>query len=877
MENTNNSLVSDDQLWIGYDENGDHFKLDLNSLNRHMAVLGATGSGKTVLCKAVVEEAIIAGTPVIAVDPQGDIARLGMPGNFETLKDKNVPIELAKKYYNKCDIAIFTPGSDDGIKIIMDPMIDFPSLEDGLSPMEIDSLLGNISNNITTLFAGVSPSKKLYIQFVLFKILKNIFNKQLTILSMERLYSFIEKIKNDFETELELEDPLYTKEFSRLKTELNMLLEGPSNILFKEGVPLNIEAIISPRRGRTPLNIFYLNTLPSKELRQFFVAYLANSIYSYMLKTGKINSLLYIDEVKLFLPPGNVQTPSKKTLISLLEQGRKYNLKILLATQSPGKIDYQALSQTTTRCFGMLSVKQDLDKIKDLIEDKYLEKIPFLQTGQFYISTPITKYEKIHTRWLYTDHGDPIESEKLKELIDDRTAKFFLETVYEAFNREEESGDILEEKKILEEDLNIVRKETNTLESMKSNIVDLEPIDARDLHDILSIQRIMIIHRRSGISIADEDLGMLITKEAQLLSGFFTAITAMMKELKKVRKIRGRLEFREIIHESGDEGFIIWLVEGDISIVALLLDRRPSYKLQKRLKQFLMAFEDQYINEMKDFLGDISVFKDTKKIMEKYLGIGFLFPMKIIKEKLTKELLQDELKIVEFIERKIDTLSRNEPLFIEEIVDEGLRKIGTISYLNYMKILLNLMSKGILLPKNAEIPLDLILKDTIDNISKESPVEQIIKEDKYKKEERTLEDKMEIEEKVGIQKIEKEIEKQKVITKEYDWTDLIVSYSAMKNPKIPDSLLTDVLMRELSFDEDINAKPGSVIDKEFIELDELSKILDQFILSGFKVINEGTNTLDGPVVLFGLGTNRLVVSISKKSNDIKGIAIIMEC
>jgi type IV secretory pathway VirB4 component len=43
--------------------------------------LGSSGSGKTVLCKCVMEEGVKNNIPLIIVDPQGDIASLALRGN----------------------------------------------------------------------------------------------------------------------------------------------------------------------------------------------------------------------------------------------------------------------------------------------------------------------------------------------------------------------------------------------------------------------------------------------------------------------------------------------------------------------------------------------------------------------------------------------------------------------------------------------------------------------------------------------------------------------------------------------------------------------------------------------------------------------------
>ena len=54
-------------------------------LTTHTAVIGAAGSGKTWLAKGIVEEAILQGIPVLAVDPQGDLVQFLRPAGPEGL------------------------------------------------------------------------------------------------------------------------------------------------------------------------------------------------------------------------------------------------------------------------------------------------------------------------------------------------------------------------------------------------------------------------------------------------------------------------------------------------------------------------------------------------------------------------------------------------------------------------------------------------------------------------------------------------------------------------------------------------------------------------------------------------------------------------
>jgi DNA helicase HerA-like ATPase len=49
---------------------------DSRDLVTHAVCVGMTGSGKTGLCIAMIEEALIDGAPVIAIDPKGDLGDL---------------------------------------------------------------------------------------------------------------------------------------------------------------------------------------------------------------------------------------------------------------------------------------------------------------------------------------------------------------------------------------------------------------------------------------------------------------------------------------------------------------------------------------------------------------------------------------------------------------------------------------------------------------------------------------------------------------------------------------------------------------------------------------------------------------------------------
>src|SRR5882672_4880116 len=90
--------------------------LPVRALLRHVIALGSSGSGKTVFCKVVVEEAVRHGVPVIAIDPQGDLASLalGPPPDAE-LAAQGGDVALAHELRDKADVVVFTPASRKGV------------------------------------------------------------------------------------------------------------------------------------------------------------------------------------------------------------------------------------------------------------------------------------------------------------------------------------------------------------------------------------------------------------------------------------------------------------------------------------------------------------------------------------------------------------------------------------------------------------------------------------------------------------------------------------------------------------------------------------------------------------------------------------------
>lgn len=136
---------------------------DSKDLVTHGVVLGMTGSGKTGLCVAMLEEAAMDNVPAIVIDPKGDIANLLLtfpdlaPEDFrpwinedDATKKGITPDEHAartaemwkkglaswgegperiKAFRDKVDMAVYTPGSSAGLPVSILSSLDVPEFE----------------------------------------------------------------------------------------------------------------------------------------------------------------------------------------------------------------------------------------------------------------------------------------------------------------------------------------------------------------------------------------------------------------------------------------------------------------------------------------------------------------------------------------------------------------------------------------------------------------------------------------------------------------------------------------------------------------------------------------------------------------------------
>ncbi|MCR4318206.1 MAG: DUF853 family protein [Planctomycetes bacterium] len=417
-------------LFVGTDSSGEAVVLPPSMLLRHVMCLGSSGSGKTVFCKALVEECVRADVPVIALDPQGDIVSLALRGSPEELAKQGVDPSLAEEYFAKVEVAIWTPASRLGIPLSLNPLA-LGGL-DGLAHEERIREISAISASIADLL-GYDLRKKEggYVTAMFDVVFAHIMKVSPSARDISDLIDLLDSLPDGLAEEVErvAGNGLRKEVIRRLAT----LTIGGKSLLFELGTPMSVETLLgkndqSPANGKTRLSIIYLNTLASKEEKAFFVSRLSSALYSWMLRnpSKEPQAMLYIDEVAAFLPPV-IKTACKESLVTLFKQARKYGVSCLLATQNPGDLDYKALSQFSTWNLGRLVANQDREKVKGFLKslsgsdaERIVDRLSGLGPGEFVLLAPDLREDPIElkVRWLASDHRT-IDSDGIPSLVPD--------------------------------------------------------------------------------------------------------------------------------------------------------------------------------------------------------------------------------------------------------------------------------------------------------------------------------------------------------------------------------------------------------------------------------------------------------------------------
>jgi len=436
---------------------------DSRDLVTHAVCFGMTGSGKTGLCTALLEEAAIDGVPALAIDPKGDISNLLLtfpdlrPEDFlpwisdEDARKKNLsPEEYAgqqaelwrnglaawgqsgeriRRLRESADFAVYTPGSTAGLPVSILKSFAAP----GAAIAEDPELFRERAGATATALLGLLDIKADPVQSRKHILLATILGhawKQGRDMDLGSLIQAVQSPPVPRIGVLDLESFYPAKERFGLSMALNNLLASPGFETWLEGEPLDISSLLYTPQGKPRVSIFSIAHLGDAE-RMFFVSLLLNQLLGWARMqsgTTSLRAILYMDEIFGYFPPV-ANPPSKQPLLTLLKQARAFGLGVVLATQNPVDLDYKGLSNAGTWFIGRLQTERDRNRVLDGLESaaggvdrRRLEGILAQLGNRVFLMNNVHEDKPVvfETRWAMSYLRGPLTRSQIKRLAGER-------------------------------------------------------------------------------------------------------------------------------------------------------------------------------------------------------------------------------------------------------------------------------------------------------------------------------------------------------------------------------------------------------------------------------------------------------------------------
>ena len=439
----------------------DYLLYDSKDLVTHAVCVGMTGSGKTGLCIALLEEAAIDGIPAVIVDPKGDLGNLALlfPGlrpedfrpwiNEDEAAQKGLsPDDYARDQADlwrrglaewgqdenrirallaAADVSIYTPGSNAGLPLSVLKSFDAPPAE---LVEDTDLFRQRISTTVSGLLGllGIQADPLQSREHIL---IANLLEAAWIAGESLDLPALIQRIQSPPLRRIgvfELDAFYPAPERNKLAMMLNNILAAPGFASWLEGDPLEIGNLLYTPAGKPRLSILSIAHLSDPE-RMFFVTLLLNQLLGWMRRqpgTSSLRALFYMDEIFGYFPPV-AEPPSKRPLLTLLKQARAYGLGLVLTTQNPVDLDYKGLANAGTWFIGRLQTENDKERLLgglagvggNIDLDQVSGQIAALKKRVFLMHNvheggPVL----MNTRWTMSYLRGPLTRQQIKELME---------------------------------------------------------------------------------------------------------------------------------------------------------------------------------------------------------------------------------------------------------------------------------------------------------------------------------------------------------------------------------------------------------------------------------------------------------------------------
>ncbi len=363
----------------------------INTLKRHAAVLGGSGSGKTTLALSVIEQLLSQKVPVVLIDRKGDLSSYANPDVWEEQAYGREPQnKLRQKLKDEIDVAVYTPGRISGrpisITLLPNGIADLPAHE----RQQLANVSAAALGDMLHLGNSATHQRQGGILTVGLRLLGETSAREVTLAD---LIALLEDDYTELVDETQRMDPS-GKLRRDLVAQLDSLRHRNWALFEGGGEPLLMDSLLGFGKYATPdktrLSIVYTGFLGDNENILFWVAQFLSEALRFCQRNPNedLQAVIMFDEADLYIP-ANSKPATKEPLESLLKRARSAGIGLMLATQSPGDLDYKSRDQITSWFIGKVREDTALKKLKAAFSSETgidpASALPNQRVGEFHL------------------------------------------------------------------------------------------------------------------------------------------------------------------------------------------------------------------------------------------------------------------------------------------------------------------------------------------------------------------------------------------------------------------------------------------------------------------------------------------------------------
>ena len=355
-------------------------EIDVEGLNRHLAILAATGAGKSHTTGVIIEELLEEGASMLAIDPHGDYTKMSQSSDGFEHTDK-IRVFKARN-----------PGSDEYQIKVKTSKLGWRKI------CELAGIQEDYTNQrrmVRTAVEEIKEDKGENYAYTLEEIIEKLEDVQdHLIIWDDGEENNSETVQNAERVQFKLEDLERYDIFGSTDVNFNELVQPQQlTVLDLSGIPFKAQDLVS-----------------ELILERVYEARVRNSLgesgetYEYPVFT-------IVEEAHRLCPARSKgRTPrTKQKLSEIASEGRKFGAFLTLITQRPSKIDEDVLSQCNSMIVQRIVNERDQSSIKAASESMagdMIDELPSLNVGDAIITGPAVKVPSVvHIRGRKTKHG----------------------------------------------------------------------------------------------------------------------------------------------------------------------------------------------------------------------------------------------------------------------------------------------------------------------------------------------------------------------------------------------------------------------------------------------------------------------------------------